>query len=374
MSVPQTNTSYISDKKAGLNPLIERLSIDGQLYTIHDPLVDKLAENVDRQFSYLQEAIDTKQDTLTFDTTPISGSSNPVTSDGIYTSINNLDTSLHAVAKSGNYYDLENIPTSYITKDVQNLTYYYTKDEITGYLNQINKFRYDVQDDDSILQRSPNADDMYVIYLVPASIGGGQDYYIEYISIDKGENENPRYSWEMIGTTDVAISGFVTEGALHTVLASYVTNSNLAGQLAAYYTKEQINSFSYVSHPELHQILETSAYTDITYVTTELGKKQDNLTWDNAVTENSSNQVTSGATYTAIWDAENRANQKISTLDGAAVKTVDNISPTNGNIPLEHTSLLHISYVRAEQIAASTNYQLAIGTTNTSVVTGVQTS
>ena len=375
MNEPTNLIAYLNTERAKLNPLLERLSIDGHLYTISDPLLGKLADQVNSYISYLKGEIDTKQNILTFDQTPTQNSTNPVTSGGIYTAIDTLDSSLHAVAKSGNYNDLENLPTSYITKDVDNLTYYYTKTEITTQLGKINQFKYQIAES----LPTASADTMYIIYLIPSSGTGteaNKDYYIEYITLNKGTEQEPNYMWEMIGTTDVSISGFVTETALQQRLdtASYIDSNELADQLAAYYTKEQINSFAYVSHPELHQILETSAYANISYVTTELAKKQDNLTWDNQVTENSSNQVTSGSTYAAIWAAENRANSKISALDGAVVKTVDNISPTDGNIGLNHISLLHIAYVRAEQIESSTNYQLAIGTTSTSVVTGVTQS
>lgn len=376
MNEPTNLITYLNTERAELNPLLERLSIDGRLYTISDPLLGKLADQVNSYISYLKGEIDTKQNILTFDQTPTQNSTNPVTSEGIYTAINTLDSSLHVVAKSGDYNDLENLPTTYITKDVDNLTYYYTKTEITTQLGKINQFKYQIAES----LPTASADTMYIIYLIPATNGTGteanKDYYVEYITLNKGTEQSPNYVWEMIGTTDVSISGFVTETALQQRLdtASYIDSNELADQLAAYYTKEQINSFSYVSHPELHQILETSAYANITYVTTELAKKQDNLTWDSQVTENSSNQVTSGSTYAAIWAAENRANQKISTLDGAAVKKVDNVSPTNGNIELDHTSILHVAYVRAEQIESSTNYQLAIGTTSTSVVTGVKQS
>lgn len=37
----------------------------------------------------IKALINDKQDKLTFDTTPTSGSSNPVTSDGIYQAVNN---------------------------------------------------------------------------------------------------------------------------------------------------------------------------------------------------------------------------------------------------------------------------------------------
>lgn len=47
-------------------------------------------------------AIERKQDALTFDTTPLPSSTNPVTSDGIYSAINAVNTLLKAVTLASN--------------------------------------------------------------------------------------------------------------------------------------------------------------------------------------------------------------------------------------------------------------------------------
>lgn len=54
-----------------------------------------------------------KQDSLTFDSTPTSGSSHPVTSGGVYSALATKanSSSLAAVATSGNYSDLSGVPT-----------------------------------------------------------------------------------------------------------------------------------------------------------------------------------------------------------------------------------------------------------------------
>lgn len=51
--------------------------------------------------SALQTAVSGKQDTLTFDTAPISGSSNPVTSGGIYNALQNVSVQTDAVPTAG---------------------------------------------------------------------------------------------------------------------------------------------------------------------------------------------------------------------------------------------------------------------------------
>jgi len=372
MNEPTNLITYLNTERAKLNPLLERLSIDGSLYTISDPLLGKLADQVSSYISYLKGEIDTKQNILTFDQTPTQNSTNPVTSGGIYTAINTLDSSLHAVAKSGDYNDLENLPTSYITKDVDNLTYYYTKDEITSQLGRINQFKYQIAES----LPTASADTMYIIYLIATGTGteANKDYYVEYITLNKGTEQYPSYKWEMIGTTDVSISGFVTETALQQRLdtASYIDTNELNTALSDYYTKIEINGQSYVTTPALATLLNNSSYANISYVTTELAKKQNNLTWDNQVTENSSNQVTSGSTYAAIWAAENRANSKIETLSGEAVKMINNVAPdASGKITINSESVHYVSSATAEQISGSSNYQLSIVTTDKSLLTSV---
>lgn len=48
----------------------------------------------------IKTALDTKQNTLTFDTTPTSGSTNPVTSDGIFTAVNATASNLATIESS----------------------------------------------------------------------------------------------------------------------------------------------------------------------------------------------------------------------------------------------------------------------------------
>ena len=55
---------------------------------------------VNTSISSLQSLVANKQDKLTFDTTPTSGSSNPITSGGVYTAINNVSVSLPATGSS----------------------------------------------------------------------------------------------------------------------------------------------------------------------------------------------------------------------------------------------------------------------------------
>lgn len=406
----QRPTSATQAKNAAAQqPLLEKIKIGTQLYNIHDPLVDVLATNIDTQVSYLISEIDalaaSKQDNITIDTTVTSESTNAVESQGIYSyvggALSEFNGTLATVAHSGDYYDLQNLPTTYIDKDVNDLTHYYTKDEIdtnsytksqvwdnikdytyskdevttkiqevTAEVAKINSFQYQIVQE---LPENPGEDNLYIIYLKEQEQGaGGRSVYNEYILLKGGTEENPTYQWELIGSTDVNISGFVTDSALNQILASYVTKQNLADQLSSYVTTNNLttllNNSSYVSYSGLQTVLDNAAYATISYTTTELAKKQDNLEFDTAPTEDSTKMVNSGSTYAAIWATEDRLNQAIQSLDGGAVKTVNNIAPTNGNITLtkETFSYSQVTATLGTNVTdANTNQYVMVVTDNT---------
>lgn len=63
------------------------------------------------------------------------------------------------------------------------------------------------------------------IFLVPNSTENGRD---EYVTIDNGEEANPRYTWDSIGSTTIDLSGYVTAEGLNSLLdqlSEYITVS-----------------------------------------------------------------------------------------------------------------------------------------------------
>lgn len=131
----------------------------------------------------LNEALEGKQTALTFDATPTAGSSNPVTSGGIKTALNETV----AAIKSAN--DLVN----YYTKSQT-----YTQTEINQKISAIPKFAI------KVVQSLPVSDiSDTTVYLVPNGSGGTQNLYDEYIHTTNG--------WEKLGSQTVDLTGYATE-------------------------------------------------------------------------------------------------------------------------------------------------------------------
>ncbi len=90
-------------------------------------------------------------------------------------------------------------------------------------IGAVKQFQYEVVD----ALPTASADTMGKIYLV-ADAHGTQDNYDEYITIDKGANETPRYVWEKIGNTDIDLTNYV-KTLSGTANSGVVTNLTKSG-------------------------------------------------------------------------------------------------------------------------------------------------
>lgn len=94
-------TTYVSSvNKIILDDYAETSSCDLKLVGYSKPQSTSAITNTDTVSSAigkLEKGLDTKQDTLTFDTIPTQGSTNPVTSGGIYNVIGDINTVLEGV-------------------------------------------------------------------------------------------------------------------------------------------------------------------------------------------------------------------------------------------------------------------------------------
>lgn len=111
---------------------------------------------------------------------------------------------------------------NFITKSVDDLTYYYTKTDIDGKITTINnnisaipKFAIEV------VENLPTADiSSTTIYIKKTSTTETGNLYTEYIYVNNG--------WEELGTQTLDLSGYVTTEALNTALSEYTKKTSLA--------------------------------------------------------------------------------------------------------------------------------------------------
>lgn len=127
--------------------------------------------------------------------------------------------------------------TGFITNAVDNLTNYYlksetyTKTEVNDLIGQIKTISIQVVD------TLPTTGESNIIYLVPKE-GSKDDVYNEYIWVNN--------TWELIGSTQIDLTGYATEDWVNTQIANFLTESQITqlinNSLANYYTQEQVNN------------------------------------------------------------------------------------------------------------------------------------
>ena len=125
-----------------------------------------------------------------------------------------------------------------------------------------------------IVQTLPLTGDEHVIYMVPVT-GSGDDNYNEYMWING--------AYELIGNTRVDLTDYYNKTQVDAALSG---KANTATTLAGYGI--------------------TDAYTK-SQVDTALSGKQSSLTFDNAPTQNSNNPVKSGGVYSSIEELKKSA-------------------------------------------------------------------
>lgn len=384
----QDNLTFDTAPKSGsLNPVTS-----GGLFTVLSNKLDKngtaakatadASGNTITTTYATKTEVNAKQDALSFDAAPTSGSANPVTSNGIYEALadkvdivsgkglstNDYTTTeknkLSGIAAGAQVNVIETIkingtaqtPTSKaVNIDLSN---YATKNDVSA----IPKFNVTV-----VTELPTSGISTSTIYLKPNN-GSGNNAYDEYIYVNG--------AWEKIGTTATDLSDYVTTSALNNALAgkqdnitagtglskngatlSLATSGVAAGSKGSATAVPVITVDSYGRVTELSSITiypPTSEGTTGQYwksdgngagvwaspstspasgssdlitsgaVHTALAGKQNNLTFDSAPVENSSNPVTSGGLYTMKANLEQAISEAKVNITGAATTIISN--------------------------------------------------
>lgn len=148
--------------------------------------------------------------------------------------------------------------SGFITNTVNNLINYYlksetyTKLEVQQLIASIPQFRV------RVVQSLPETGERMVLYLVPKD-GEAPDVYNEYIWVEEEEE------FELLGSTSVDLSDYVTTSDLTTALADYVTNTALSTTLASYVTSSSLTTTlaDYALSSSLATVATSGSYNDL---------------------------------------------------------------------------------------------------------------
>ncbi len=186
--------------------------------------------------------------------------------------------------------------TDFITKAVNDLTYYYTKTQIDGKvedledkISAIPKFAIAVVDE------LPTTDiSSTTIYLKKTSTTETGNLYTEYIYVNN--------AWESLGTQTLDLSGYATKDYVSTAIKDFLTATQINTAITNA-LKDYVKSSSLATIATSGKL--SDATDDATHrLVTDTEKsawsaKQDALTYDDAPTASSTKHVKSGAVYAA---------------------------------------------------------------------------
>ena len=151
--------------------------------------------------------------------------------------INTLLGKIQNMQQPTNTSDLTN-DSGFITNVVNDLVNYYTKtqtytkEEINTLMSQVVSGGFEPVNELPTENISTSK-----IYLVPSTNSGTNNIKDEYINLDGTSN-----GWELIGSTQLDLSNYVSVTALNSALLDYVTSTGLTNILNDYYTKTQADS------------------------------------------------------------------------------------------------------------------------------------
>lgn len=197
--------------------------------------------------------------------------------------------------------------SGFITNAVNNLTNYYLKSETYTKLEVQQLIASIPQFSVEVVQSLPATGERMVLYLVPKD-GEAPDVYDEYIWIEDEEE------FELIGSTAVDLSDYVTNSDLATALSDYALSSDIptdnseltngAGYITGINQADVIDALGYTPYNATNPngYITNSAlngYATETYVNNGLATKQNTLTAGDNITINGDTISAVDTTYTA---------------------------------------------------------------------------
>lgn len=256
--------------------------------------------------------LNTKQNTLTFDTTPKAGSTNPVTSGGIYNAIKSSGSisgdSLAVVAKTGSYTDLINTP-SLATYSSLGFTKLYSSSGSRS--------------DGTITQAGITELLSYKLdreNLAPIALSGEwSDIYNVPVANDTTQGITKLYS-----TSGTNTDGAISQYGINNILANYAKLTDIT---SAYRYKGTVDNYSDL--PTVHKV--GDVYNIKNADVANKIKAGDNVVWNGTEWDNLSGVVDLSA-YCTKTELDKKANIESPTFTGTA--TASNLTVTNSlNIP-----------------------------------------
>ena len=234
-----------------------------------------------------------------------------------------------------NYYtkaEVDALIANFITKAVNDLTYYYlktetySKAEVDALVAAIQQFRLIAVN----TLPTASAETLNKIYLVPSSNPQTQNVKDEYITLVVEEQGTTTYSWECIGSTEVNLTNYYTKSqtdsaitaAINAALADYSTTSQVSTiistaittALTNYYTKTEVDNIAGTKTDKL-KMTGAGAATENNFMAIDAngnikdsGKNENSFqtplvvgtNLDSTPTANSNHPVTSGGVKTAL--------------------------------------------------------------------------
>lgn len=303
-----------------------------------------------------QNALNQKQDTLTFDDAPTASSDNPVKSGGI-------KTALDAKANVSDIPDVSN----FITKAVTDLVNYYTKTEIDGKVSTLEQQisaipKFAIQ----VVESLPTQDiSSTTLYLLKTSETETGNLYTEYIYVNS--------TWESLGTQKLDLSDYVTTSALNAAIANFLTESDVQGLIntaLADYTKTE----------DLADIATSGNLADATQdathrVVTDAEKaawnaKQNALTFDSTPTAESSNPVTSGGVKAAVQAVQDAVDDVVDGTTKVGSASSADTATQAGKLSAQRVISLTGDATGSANFDGSANAPIAVTLANSGVAAG----